>query len=275
MFYLILTVLCSVINSIILRLSNSKVKNELAMFASNYIVCILLSIFNLDTSIPFVFELDVLILGIITGFLFIASFYFFKVNIKVNGMVLSSTFMKLGIIIPTLMAIIIFKEEPKINQIIGIIIAILAIIIINYEKDSVNQSGNKWWLILLLIINGFSDSAANIFEHISTSSNELYTLMVFGFALVFTIIAMLKDKQKINKYDIFYGIVLAIPNYYSVSFMLMALESIDAILVYPIYSVGTIIIVTIIGALYFKEKLSRNKLFALGLILISLVLLNV
>ena len=38
MFYLLLTILCSVINSIIIRLSNHKVKNELAMFASNYVI---------------------------------------------------------------------------------------------------------------------------------------------------------------------------------------------------------------------------------------------
>lgn len=275
MFYLLLTILCSVINSVIIRLSNHKVKNELAMFASNYVVCVLLSFYNLDKSISYIFELDVFILGIVTGFLFIASFFFFKMNIKENGMVLSSTFMKLGIIIPTLMAILIFKEQPRFTQIFGILLAILAIIFINYEKESTSQSNKKWWLILLLIINGFSDAAANIFEHISTSSNDIYTLFVFGFALVFTIIAMLKDKQKIYRNDVFYGIVLAFPNYFSVSFMMLALERIDAILVYPIYSVGSIIIVTIIGALFFKEQLSKNKLFALSLILIALVLLNI
>ena len=245
------------------------------MFASNYVVCILLSFYNLDKSIPYVFELDVFLLGIITGFLFIASFFFFKMNIKENGMVLSSTFMKLGILIPTLMAIFIFKEQPKFTQILGILLSVVAIIFINYEKDNVQQSSKKWWLILLLVINGFSDSAANIFEHISSSSNDIYTLLVFGFALVFTLLAMCKDKQKIFKNDLLYGIVLAVPNYFSVSFLMKSLESIDAILVYPICSVGTIVVVTMIGALFFNEKLSKKKLFSLGLILIALALLNI
>ena len=275
MFYLLLTILCSVINSVIIRLSNHKVKNELAMFASNYVICVLLSFYNLDKSIPYIFEMDVFILGIVTGFLFIASFFFFKMNIKENGMILSSTFMKLGIIIPTLMAILIFKEQPRFTQILGILLAILAIIFINYEKESVNQSNKKWWLILLLIINGFSDAAANIFEHISTSSNDIYTLLVFGFALIFTIIAMLKDKQKIYRNDVFYGIILAFPNYFSVSFMMLALERIDAILVYPIYSVGSILVVSFIGVLFFKEVLSKRKLFSLFLIMIALALLNI
>ena len=275
MFYLLLTILCSVLNSIIIRLSNHRVKNELAMFASNYVVCALLAIIFLDKSISFGFEFDVFLLGIITGFLFIASFFFFKMNIKENGIVLSSTFMKLGILIPTLMAIVVFKEEPRFTQIIGIIFSILAIILINYEKDSVNKSNKLGWLILLLVISGFSDSAANIYENITDLSNEIFTLLAFGFALVFTMLAMLKDRERINLIDVLFGIVLAIPNYFSVSFILLALEKIPAILVYPIYSVGTIITVTLVGVLFFKEKLSKNKCFALCLILIALALLNI
>ncbi len=275
MFYLVLSIMCSVLNSIIIRLSNNKVKNELAMFASNYVICILLSLIYLDKNIPYVFELDVLVLGIFTGFLYIASFFFFKMNIKENGMVLSSTFMKLGIVIPTLMAIFIFKEEPRITQIFGLILSVIAIILINYEKDSMNKTSKVSWLLLLLMISGIGDSAANIFENITDTSNAIFTLMAFGFALVFTSIAMLKDKQKISKNDLLYGLVLAIPNFFSVSFLMKALESIDAILVYPICSVGTIIVVTVVGAIFFKEKLSKNKLFALLLILVALALLNI
>lgn len=275
MFYLMLSIMCSVSNSIIIRLSNNKVKNELAMFAMNYIVCILLSLFYLDKNVSYVFELDVLVLGIVSGFLYIASFFFFKMNIKENGMVLSSTFMKLGIVIPTLMAIFVFKEEPRITQIFGLLLSIFAIVLINYEKDSINKTSKFSWLLILLMMSGLGDSAANIFENITDTSNEIFTLMAFGFACVFTCIAMLKDKQKISMKDCLYGVVLGIPNYFSVAFLMKALESIDAILVYPICSVGTIIVVTVVGAIFFKEKLSKNKLFALLMILVALALLNI
>ena len=44
---------------------------------------------------------------------------------------------------------------------------------------------------------------------------------------------------------------------------------------YPAYSVGTILVVTLTGVLAFREKLSKQQWFALGMILVALVLLNV
>jgi multidrug transporter EmrE-like cation transporter len=39
--------------------------------------------------------------------------------------------------------------------------------------------------------------------------------------------------------------------------------------------VATILVVTIIGVIGFKEKLEKNKVIALGMILLALVLLNI
>ena len=44
---------------------------------------------------------------------------------------------------------------------------------------------------------------------------------------------------------------------------------------YPTFSVGTIIAVTLCGVLLFREKLEKRKLLAIGIILGALVLLNV
>ena len=45
-------------------------------------------------------------------------------------------------------------------------------------------------------------------------------------------------------------------------------------LVYPVCSVGTIVTITVVGILLFKEKLSVKKIGALVMILVALALLN-
>ena len=52
---------------------------------------------------------------------------------------------------------------------------------------------------------------------------------------------------------------------------LLTLGSLPAVVVYPVFNVGTIIVITAAGALFFHEKLSRNKKCALLLILASLL----
>jgi len=56
---------------------------------------------------------------------------------------------------------------------------------------------------------------------------------------------------------------------------LKSLDSIAAVIVYPVYSVATILLVTLIGTCFFKERLGRLQWIALAAILLALVLLNI
>lgn len=276
MIYLLLTIVCTVLVSFFMRLSEKYIHNQLGMFLANYVVCIVFALFLIRTPNFASFDYRVLPVGIITGILYLVSFLFFKENMKYNGMVLSSTFMKLGVIIPTLMAILIFHEEPKFNQIFGILLSIIAIFLINFEKEAIREGHKKSWLVLLLIINGFADSMANVFEQLSIAvSNDIYLLITFFSSFFITLLVLIIKKQKISKMDVLFGVLIGIPNYLASSFLLLSLSQIEAVIVYPVYSVASIIVVTILGLLFFKEKLSVKKGFALGLILIALILLNV
>ena len=65
------------------------------------------------------------------------------------------------------------------------------------------------------------------------------------------------------------------PNFYSSKFILMALGKLEAVIVYPSFSVATLLLVTLAGVLFFKEKLRKLQWVAVGIILVALVLLNI
>ena len=48
----------------------------------------------------------------------------------------------------------------------------------------------------------------------------------------------------------------------------------DAVIVYPSFSVATLLLVTIAGVLFFRERLRRLQWLAVALILVALALLN-
>ena len=279
MIYLLLAIASSSMVSICMRLSEKHVKNEMGMFMANYAVCIALSYSFMKHALALSMERPVWImwiLGIVSGILYLVSFVAMKVNMKYNGIVLSSTFMKLGILIPTIMAVLVFREVPKGTQILGIGFAVMAILMINLEKGAANESLKKSWLLGLLILSGFTDAMANIYEQVGSAQlKDDYLLVTFIFAFVFAVLFAIMGKEKVCLKDLLFGMLIGIPNYFSARFLLLALGSVKAVLVYPMYCVATIIVVTLAGVTFFHERLSRKKMMALGLIVIALCLMNI
>ena len=103
----------------------------------------------------------------------------------------------------------------------------------------------------------------------------MYLVFTFLVALLCAGFLVIKAKKKIDIKDIFSGICIGVPNYFASLFLLLSLTSVPSILVYPIFSVGTIILITLIGCIFFKEVLSKQKQIALFCIIIAICLLNV
>ncbi len=274
--YLILAILSSAMVSITMRLSEKYITNKMAMFMSNYAICIALSAAFIDwKNASAGLGMPALTLGIISGVLYLVSFIFLKYNMQHNGIVLSSTFMKLGVLIPTVMAVVVFREIPKWTQVLGIGISVFAIIIIHFEKEALQESNKKSWLLLLLVLSGVTDSMANIYEHVGKpEGKDGYLLITFAMAFVLATVFACRDKNKMTRKDLLFGMLIGIPNYFSARFLLLALGSVDAVLAYPMYSVATMIVIMLAGVLAFREQLSKKKAVALVMIVVAVCLLN-
>lgn len=283
MTYLALAVISSSLIAIFMRLGDKHIKNNMVMFLANYATCILIAMCYMKTVNPFVSTEGIIFtasMGSFSGFMYLVNFILLQFNIKRNGVVLASTFMKLGVLVPTIMAIVAFHETPGVNQIIGIAAAILAILVINLEKKGTDVTGSgagaKIWLIVLLLMGGLTDSLANIYE--KNGNPELqnqYLFYTFGAALLLSAVMAVVKKQHVTVKDLLFGVLIGIPNYFSARFLLLSLGSLDAIVVYPVYNVATILVVSTVGVVAFKEKLGVKKLIGIGFIILSLILLNI
>ena len=278
MIYLILAVLSSSMISVIMRLSSDKIKANLSMLAVNYTVCSLLSAgyagFNI---LPFGeagFGVTA-ILGILSGVLFLVSFMLLQSNTRKNGIVLSSIFMKLGLLVPMVLSVVAFKEMPTGIQVAGFLIAVAAIIIINIKKDA-ERKGFGVGLLFLLIMGGSADAMSKVFERLGTGalSNQFF-FYTFAVALFLCVALVFIKKERPGIKEVFYGAIIGVPNFFSSKFLLGALNSLPAVIVYPTFSVATMLIVTLTGAFVFKEKLSKLQWTALVMIISALIMLNI
>ena len=277
MLSLLLAIASSSLISILMRLSNGRVRNNIAMLAMNYITCLTLalcytgigSIFPAVPGLP-----QTLLFGSIHGTLYLVSFVMLNISTGRNGVVLSSIFMKLGLLVPMVVSILCFGEMPTALQSIGFIIAVAAIILINTRPGGEKASWN-WLLLLLLLGGGSGDAMAKIFEELGDPTlSPQFLLYTFLTALLLCLGLMAAKKQRMGFSELLFGTLIGIPNYFSAKFLLGALETLPAVITYPTFSVGTILVTTLAGVLFFKERLVKRQWLALGIILIALALLN-
>lgn len=278
MIYLILAILSSALVSIIMRLSEKHVSGNVGMLAVNYLMCITIAgigsgVGNLFPQVDgFGFTVG---LGLFNGVLYLAGFVLLQINVKRNGVVMSSTFMKLGVLVPMIVSIGFFGEKPAIFQILGFCLAVLAIILINFEKEQTTMEF-KAGLILLLLAGGGGDAMSKVFEVLGNPSlSEQFLLYTFGSALLLCIALMVLKKERLGKLELLFGLLIGVPNFYSAKFLLKALGSVPAVIAYPTYSIATIVAVSLTGIVIFKEKVGKRQKIAMGIIFVALALLNI
>jgi len=279
MLSLILAIASSAMVSIIMRLSDRKVTGNIAMLTVNYIMCLVVSagyagfgnLFPASEGLP-----GALLMGSINGLLYLGGFVLLQINVRRNGVVLSSTFMKLGLLVSIAVSVLVFHEVPDMLQITGFALAVAAIVLINFKKDAEGTAGFKMGLILMLLAGGMGDAMAKIFEELGDPALEpQFLVYTFAVAMLLCTALMLRKKQRPGKWEILFGLLIGVPNFFSAKFLLGALEDIAAVIVYPVYSVATILEVSMTGVLVFRERLEKRQWIGMGLILVALVLLNV
>jgi len=277
MIYLVLAILSSAAVSILMRTSEKHIHNNVTMLAGNYVVCSVLAAFLTGSSglLP---QADgrgmMLMLGAISGVLYLAGFLLLQWNVRINGVTLSATFMKLGVLVPTLMAILCFGETLRAWQLAGLVLAVIAILLIQLEKGA-GKAVSSLGLVVVLLAGGLCDSMSKIYEvYGNPALNSQYLFFTFLTAFILCAAVCLWKRQGVTTADVLFGLLIGIPNYGSARFLLLSLGSVPAVVAFPTFSVATIILVTLCGVAFFRERLSRRQLVAMAIILVSLILLN-
>ena len=276
--YLLLAIFCSAMISIGMRLSEGKVRGRFGMLAANYLVCGLLGALYADFSLLTAAEEGIgLTVGLAAanGVMLLGGLVALQICTRRNGVVLSSLFMKLGLLVPFAVSILFFREMPTWLQVAGFCLAIAAIVVFNLKKDG---AGSRFGisLILLLLLNGGVDTAIKTFEELGPAAlSDHFLCLSFSVAFALCMGLVLAKKERPDIKTLLYGAGIGIVNFFSSKFVLAALTRIPAVVLFPTYSVATMLVVTLSGVIFFQERLSRRQWLAFAGVIAALVLLNI
>ncbi len=280
MVYLVLAIFGSAMISIVIRLSEGNAKSKLCMIATNYVTCFLLSWGMGGFGNPFPKEVGLIAtlgMGSFNGFFFMLALILGQYSISTNGVILSSVFSKMGALtIPLLVSILCFQEVPTVFQVIGFLLAVASVFVLNYRKEEGRIAGKfKWSLFALLIAEGLAGVMSKVFNEVGNSVLDFnFLLYTFLTAFLFCFIIILLKRECPGKKELFYGVMIGLPNFLASRFVLIALKTVPAFVVYPAKSVATIGVISLAGVWLFKERLSKQQSVAMGVILVALILLS-
>ncbi len=264
---------------------------EVSTFQSiviNYVVCLILAYILTDNppQIGSMVKTEWFPYTILLGFLFIVGFNVLAITIDAIGMTMASVFQKISMIIPVLLAIIIFGETTGWIKITGLLIACMAIIMTydfgQKEKTKTEHPSAKvfLWPMLTFLIGGLIDYVFFYVKKVDLVDDDmLFCGVAFGMAAFFGLIIwgylLLKQKQKPNLRSVLAGILLGIPNVFSLYYVLRSLDvGIEGSIVFPLINIGVILSSTIAGVVLFREQLSSNKRIAIGLAVLSILIIS-
>ena len=277
MIYLILAILCSAGVSIFMRASEKYCQGHYGILLMNYVVCVLAGLILTGRGLT---QTDgkgmpvTIVFGVVTGLLYCGSFILLQWNVRKNGVILSSTFMKLGVIVPAVLAVVWFGERPGWNQGLGFILAITAILMIHLEKGKIRtEKAYTIGLLLLLLGGGLGDSMAKFYDvYGNPGLGSFFLMLSFLVSGIISGILVFRGREKITKYEVLFGVL--IPNYFSARFLLWALADIPAVITYPTYSIAAMALIGAVGVLMFREKLTKRQWGAYLLVILAVGLLN-
>lgn len=280
MLYLVLGIFCSAAISVIMRFSERHINGKISMLAVNYFTCMTIAYISSGQAefIPAAEGIKpALFMGVINGLFYVSELTMNQYNIKLHGVVLPSVFSRIGgLLLPLVVSVSIFGEHIRLTQIAGAVIAVAAIIVINYEKNTEKNSNPKITLMLVFIAEGLACVMSKVFEEKGNPLlSDNFLLYTFSTAFVFCVIIVLMRREKLGRYEIMFGVMIGAVNFGGSRFLLMALETVDAVIAYPLRSVAIIMVIALSGVCIFHEKLEKHKWMAIGAVLVSIVLLNI
>lgn len=273
--YLILSIVSSTLIGIIMRLGAGRVRHGLGMLAVSYLVCTVLAGsffgFRLTDAGPGLGMTAAM--GGVNGILYLGGFILMQHNTRCSGVVLTSIFQKLGLLVTLAVSVILYREIPNGFQLLGAVLAVSAILLMN--GGGAETGSFRITLLWMLGCCGMADAMSKIFAESGVPALEpQFLFLTFGSAMVLCFLCMWAKGQSVGGKELLYGTLIAIPNFFCSKFLLGALERLSAIVVYPVYSVGCILAVTLAGICVFRERLEKRQWIGIAVILVALVLLN-
>lgn len=277
MYYLLISIVCSVAVSVLLKIARAKSVAIEQSIAVNYLVAIGLSVWVLQPDIShWQAFLPTWWLFAALGVLLPSVFIIMAYCVGSAGIVRSDAAQRLSLFLPVLSAFLIFGETLTHGKIIGLVLAFAALACLLFRHSDKSGHGKRSAVLLLGVWLGYGVIDI-LFKQLSKSGNAFSgnLLIAFVLAAILMFAYLLAKRTHWTAAGILTGLLLGALNFANILSYVKAHQAMsnDPTLVFTGMNIGVISLGTIVGALLFREKVNQINIAGIILAIIAIICL--
>src|SRR5690606_36487194 len=282
MLYVLISVICSVTVSVVIKLAKQRGIQHLHLIVWNYPVAALATLFFLKPKMVTV-PLSTLPWGLYMSLAVLLPMVFLCIAyaIQYSGIVKTEIAQRLSLFIPVSAAFFIFHEAIGVSKLVGIAVGTVAILCsIGWKKGGIAKGNGTWGYALAVFFGmGIIDV---LFKKVALYQEVPYAysmLLVFILAIVVSLLLLTYrvsvTKERIQFKSVIWGILLGLFNIGNILFYMKAHQALSnsPSVVFTGLNIGVILLGAIVGVGFFGERLTRLNKMGLALAVISVLII--
>jgi len=227
--------------------------------------------------------------ALIMGVGFVVSFNLIALTVEKNGLAVASVASKLSLIIPFVASVFLYNENAAVFKIAGIVLALVAVFLTLYptepneKRNTYNKMGMQAIILPLVVFlaTGFLDALVKYVEQnfLTNETNNVYLVTAFTAAfaggLIFLFAGIITGKIKFQVRAVLAGILIGIPNYFSIWCLMKVLKIYygQSSVIIPVNNMGIVLISALVAGLIFKENLRHINWIGIILSILSICMI--
>jgi drug/metabolite transporter (DMT)-like permease len=282
MIYVLLSVICSVLVSVLLKLARRADIDIGQAVGWNYLVASALTALILQPSLatlrtPGAPWISLIGLGILLPTIFLA----LGASVRHAGIVRSDAAQRLSLLISLLAAFVLFGEKLTLLKGAGIALGLLALFCMVWRGRPIDAGeARARWLYPLLVLCGFGIIDI-LFKRVALAGVPLGASLQAMFALALPVAFALQLWRRVREGSRFTarsalgGVALGLANFGNILFYLRGHQALPQhpALVFTSVSIGVVALGAVTGMLVFRERLSALNLGGVALALLAIALI--
>lgn len=222
--------------------------------------------------------------SVILGLNFITVFNILALTTQKGGVSVASVVSKMSMVIPIVLAFAIYGDKLTVFKALGIALALAAVYLTAKKTGS---KGIDWRFVYLPVFlfvgSGSIDALLKYisFNYVPEDEMDYFSSFTFftagSYGVVYLLYLLAQNKLVVKFKSLLAGICLGIPNYFSLYYLIMALNSngLESSVVFPLNNVGIVLLSSLVGLAIFKENLTLRNWTGIAFAVISIVLVSI